>query len=219
MTRPLPFDMQRLEAERLTGEALERSLREMLAVHAQGNELWVFGYGSLMWNPEFDFDQKRVATVYGYHRNFCLWSRINRGTPDAPGLVLTLERGGSCRGLAYRLTRGKDREELSRLWRREMTMGSYHPRWLECRSGGDSFEALAFVVNRRCTGYAGKLPIETMVQTIATARGKYGSSADYLFRTEAALAEHGIRDDRVRHLAERVRAHMQDQNRGLTPVF
>ena len=208
MTRIAAFDMKRLEAERLTGEALERSLEEMLQVHARGQEIWVFGYGSLMWNPEFAFDTKRVATVHGYHRNFCLWSRINRGTPDSPGLVLTLERGGSCRGLAYRLTRGKDRDELSRLWRREMSLGSYRPRWLECRSGDDAFEALAFVVNRCCTGYAGKLPIDTMVHAISTARGKYGSSADYLFRTEAALAEHGIRDERVRLLAERVRAHL-----------
>jgi cation transport protein ChaC len=210
MTRIAPFDTKRLEAERLTGEALERSLEEMLQVHARGQEIWVFGYGSLMWNPEFAFDTKRVATVHGYHRNFCLWSRINRGTPDSPGLVLTLERGGSCRGLAYRLTRGKDRDELSRLWRREMSLGSYRPRWLECRSGDDAFEALAFVVNRCCTGYAGKLPIDTMVHAISTARGKYGSSADYLFRTEAALAEHGIRDERVRLLAERVRAHLAE---------
>jgi len=209
MTRIAPFDMKCLEAERLSGEALERSLEQMLAEHAADREIWVFGYGSLMWNPEFAYDAKRVATVHGYHRNFCLWSRINRGTPESPGLVLTLERGGSCRGLVYRLTRSRDREELSRLWRREMSMGSYRPRWLECRSGGEAFEALAFVVNRRCTGYAGKLPMETMVHTIATARGKYGSSADYLFRTEAALAEHGIRDERVRLLAERVRVHLQ----------
>jgi len=220
MTRMPPFDLRRLESERLSGEALERSLETMLAEHARGDELWVFGYGSLMWNPEFDFDRKRVASVYGYHRSFCLWSRINRGTPDSPGLVLTLERGGSCRGLAYRLARGKDRDELSRLWKREMTMGSYLPRWLECHAGAESFEALAFVVNRRCTGYAGKLPIETMVEAIATARGKYGTSADYLFRTEAALAEHGIRDERVRRLAERVRAHQRPGMRpGPDPVF
>jgi cation transport protein ChaC len=208
MTRLAPFDMKRLEAERLTGEALERSLEQMLAEHAQGNDIWVFGYGSLMWNPEFQWDTKRVATVYGYHRSFCLWSRINRGTPESPGLVLTLEQGGSCRGLAYRLAKGRDRDELSRLWRREMSMGSYRPRWLECRCGSDVFEALAFVVNRRCTGYAGKLPLDTMVQVIATASGKFGPCADYLFRTEAALAEHGIRDERVRLLAERVRGHM-----------
>jgi cation transport protein ChaC len=209
MTRMTPFDMKCLEGERLTGEALERSLEQMLAEHARGREIWVFGYGSLMWNPGFEWDKKRVATVYGYHRSFCLWSRINRGTPESPGLVLTLEQGGSCRGLAFRLAKGHDRDELSRLWKREMSLGSYRPRWLEVREGRDSFESLAFVVNRRCTGYAGKLPIDTMVQTIATAHGKYGPCAEYLFRTEAALHEHGIRDERVKLLADRVRAHLQ----------
>lgn len=205
--KPVAFDKRRIDSERLSGAALERSLEAMLVEHAQGHSIWIFGYGSLMWNPEFDFDIKAVSTVHGYHRRFCLWSRINRGTPDRPGLVLTLERGGSCRGIAYRLRPSTARAQLSRLWMREMSLGSYIPRWLECRSGSDSHEVLAFVVNRRCSGYAGKLALETMVQAIATARGKFGTSAEYLFRTEAALAEHGIRDDRVRHLAERVRAH------------
>jgi cation transport protein ChaC len=209
------FDLQRLEAERLSGDALEESLERMLKEHAGGGKaIWIFGYGSLMWNPEFDFDTRRVAVVHGYHRNFCLWSRINRGTPEQPGLVLTLERGGSCRGLAYRLTHDTARAQLSKLWRREMSLGSYRPRWLECRAGTDTFEALAFVVNRNCTGYTGKLPIETMVNAIATARGKYGACADYLFRTEAALAEHGIRDDNVIQLVHRVREHL---DRGPTP--
>jgi len=207
MTRLAPFDLRQVEAERLTGEALEQSLERMLAEHASG-DIWIFGYGSLMWNPEFDFDVRHVATIYGYHRQFCLWSRINRGTPDAPGLVLTLERGGSCRGIAYRLRPASARAQLSNLWRREMSMGSYIPRWLECHCGAEKFEALGFVVNRRCTGYAGKLPLETMVQAIATARGKYGSSAEYLFRTEITLEQHGIRDGRVRQLADRVRQHI-----------
>jgi cation transport protein ChaC len=203
------FDRVKLESERMSAEALEASLEQMLREHAGGEvPIWIFGYGSLMWNPEFDFDVRRVASVHGYHRKFCLWSRINRGTPDQPGLVLTLERGGSCRGLAYRLTPATSRAQLSALWRREMSMGSYRPRWLECRSGSESFEALAFVVNRDCTGYAGKLPLETMVQAIATAHGKYGPCADYLFHTEAALAEHGIRDDHVAQLVHRVRAHI-----------
>jgi cation transport protein ChaC len=206
------YDMQKLEAERLNAEALERSLEAMLEEHAGGDApIWIFGYGSLMWNPEFDWDVRHVATLHGYHRAFCLWSRINRGTPDQPGLVLTLERGGSCRGLVYRLRPATARAQLSNLWRREMTMGSYCPRWLEVRSGAERFEALGFVVNRNCTGYAGKLPIETIVQTIATARGKYGPCADYLFHTEAALAEHGIRDERVAHLVARVRAHLHPE--------
>lgn len=201
-------DIARLEAERLTAEALDRSLDEVLAGREAGAPLWIFAYGSLMWNPGLAFVAKRVGTVYGYHRNFCLWSRINRGTPDRPGLVLTLERGGSCRGLAFRLSASTSRDELRALWRREMSLGSYQPRWLECHAGPDRFRVLAFIVNRACSGYAGKLPLEAMVQSIASARGHYGSSAEYLFQTQATLEVHGILDTRVKRLAERVKSHL-----------
>ena len=207
MTRFPPFDMRKLEGERLCAEALEASLEKVLSEHA-ADDLWIFGYGSLMWNPEFDWDLRRVGAVFGYHRSFGLWSRINRGTPEQPGLVVTLERGGSCRGLAYRLRPDRSREQLSALWRREMSLGSYLPRWLEIHAGADKLTALGFVVNRRCTGYAGKLPLETMVHHIATARGKYGTSAEYLFKTEQALHQHGIRDERVLRLADSVRRHL-----------
>jgi cation transport protein ChaC len=201
-------ELARLEAERLPAEALERSLDAALAGREPGDPLWVFAYGSLMWNPGLAFVAKRVGTVYGFHRDFCLWSRINRGTPERPGLVLTLERGGSCRGLAFRLTGSTSRAELRALWRREMSLGSYHPRWLDCHAGGDRIPVLAFIVNRACSGYAGRLPLETMVHSIATARGKYGSSAEYLFQTQAALESHGILDVRVKRLADRVRAYL-----------
>jgi len=205
---PGSHDPARLEAERLSAEALERSLDEALAGRDPRAPLWIFAYGSLMWNPGLAFVAKRVGTIYGYHRSFCLWSRINRGTPERPGLVLTLERGGSCRGLAFRLTGSTSRDELLALWRREMSMGSYHPRWLEFHAGADRFPALAFIVNRACSGYAGKLPMEATVQAIATARGKFGSSAEYLFQTQAALESHGILDARVKRLADRVKSHL-----------
>lgn len=181
---------------------------EALAGRAAGAPLWLFAYGSLMWNPGFAFVAKRVTTIYGYHRDFCLWSRINRGTFERPGLVLSLERGGSCRGIAFRLSESTSREELRKLWRREMSLGSYHPRWLEGHAGPDRFPVLAFIANPHCSGYAGRLPVDEMVQSLATARGKFGSSAEYLFQTQAALESHGILDARVRRLAERVRAHL-----------
>lgn len=206
-------DPAALEAERLSTQALARSLDAALAGRGEREPLWIFGYGSLMWNPGLAFVAKRVGTVYGFHRNFCLWSRINRGTPERPGLVLTLERGGSCRGLAYRLTGSTSREELLGLWRREMSLGSYHPRWLDCHAGADRFPVLTFIVNRSCSGYAGKLPLEVMVQAMATARGKFGSSAEYLFQTQAALESHGILDPRVKRLADRVKAHLAAASR------
>jgi cation transport protein ChaC len=203
-----PHDPARLAAERLSAEALDRSLDEALGARAAGSALWLFAYGSLMWNPGFAFVAKRVGTVYGYHRDFSLWSRVNRGTPERPGLVLTLERGGSCRGLAFRLADSTSREELRKLWRREMSLQSYHPRWLDLHAGAERFPVLTFVVNRACSGYAGRLPVDAMVRAIATARGKYGSSAQYLFQTQATLECHGILDARVQRLAERVRAHL-----------
>jgi cation transport protein ChaC len=212
---PLPsFDPQRIDAERLPPAALERSLDAILAAKPAGQPIWVFAYGSLMWNPGLGVDVRRVVTLFGYHRSFRLWSRINRGTPECPGLVLTLERGGSCRGLAYRLKPGTTREDLLDLWRREMSLDSYRPRWLDCRAGADRFPALVFVGNRGCSGYAGKLPVETMVHALATAKGKFGSSAEYLFRTQATLAEHGIRDARVEQLVHRVRAHFAAKGEG-----
>jgi cation transport protein ChaC len=207
-------DPARLEAERLTAEALERSLDEALAGRERGAPLWLFAYGSLMWNPGIAFVAKRVGTVYGYHRDFCLWSRVNRGTPERPGLVLTLERGGSCRGLAFRLAGSTTRRELLALWGREMSLRSYHPRWLDFHAGGDRFPALAFIANRACSGYAGRLPVETVVQSIATARGKYGSSAEYLFQTQATLETHGILDARVKRLADRVRSYLSRHDAG-----
>jgi cation transport protein ChaC len=201
-------DPARLDAERLSGEALDRSLDAILAERDPRDPIWIFAYGSLMWNPGLAFVSKRVGTIYGFHRNFCLWSRINRGTPERPGLVLTLERGGSCRGLAFRLAASTSRDELRGLWQREMSFGSYRPRWLDCHAGAQRFAVLAFIVNRECSGYAGKLPVEAMVQSIAMARGKYGSSAEYLFQTQAALESHGILDTRIKRLAERVKAHL-----------
>jgi cation transport protein ChaC len=198
-----------LESERLDDEALDESLAAVLAERPEGDATWLFAYGSLMWNPELSFDARHVGTLFGYHRNFCLWSRINRGTPQRPGLVLTLERGGSCKGLLYRLKRSSAAAELRRLWRRELTLGSYHPRWLGCTGAdGTPYRALAFVSNTRCSGYAGKLPVERMVDTLATAAGKFGSSAEYLFRTHETLSAHGIRDARVERLVRMVRARV-----------
>ena len=205
---PCCHDRAALEAERLSAEALDRSLDAVLAGRAEREPLWIFAYGSLMWNPGLAFVKKRVGTIYGFHRKFCLWSRINRGTPERPGLVLTLERGGCCRGLAFRLAGSTSRDELRALWKREMSLGSYHPRWLDCHAGGERFPVLAFIVNRACSGYAGKLPLEAMVSTIATARGKFGSSAEYLFQTQAALESHGILDQHVKRLSERVKVHL-----------
>jgi cation transport protein ChaC len=189
----------------LTPAQLLGALREALAPWKPGTPFWIFAYGSLMWNPKFAWDARHVATIRGYHRSFRLWSRINRGTPDRPGLVLTLECGGSCRGLVYRISPDHVQEQIQLIWKREMTYGSYRPRWLNCSVGGESIRALCFTVNRGHAAYTGAIPENVMVEAIASAAGAYGPAHDYLFKTTQTLREHGIRDERVEHLAHLVR--------------
>ncbi|HUP96677.1 MAG TPA: gamma-glutamylcyclotransferase [Usitatibacter sp.] len=195
-------------AQPLSPTELLATLREALSPWRKGTPFWIFAYGSLMWNPQFAWDARHVATIRGYHRAFRVWSRINRGTPENPGLVLTLEMGGSCRGLIYRIEPDRVQEEMALIWKREMTFGSYRPKWLNCIVGGDTIRALAFTVNRACSGYAGQIPIEVVVEAIASAKGRYGPAHDYLFKTTETLREHGIRDARVEQLTHLVRARM-----------
>jgi glutathione-specific gamma-glutamylcyclotransferase len=183
-----------LACELLSEEALESSLRALLASPHRTPDVWLFAYGSLVWNPVLDFDERTVATVHGYHRSFCLWSRINRGTPEKPGLVLGLDRGGRCNGVAYRIPQALADEELRLLWRREMLLGSYAPRWVLLTHGKHSLRALAFVVNRDRSGYAGRLHAENIVERLIHARGALGSGLDYLRQTIDGLAAVGIRD-------------------------
>jgi cation transport protein ChaC len=195
-------------AKPLSASEMEATLRAAMGDWKRGDPFWIFAYGSLMWNPDFTWDARHVATLRGYHRAFRIWSRINRGTPENPGLVLTLERGGSCRGLVYRIHPDKVEEEMQRMWRREMTYGSYRPKWLNCVVGEETSRALAFTVNRHCSGYAGRIPTEVMVESIASARGRYGPAHDYLFKTIETLHQHGIRDARVEQLAALVRQRL-----------
>ena len=195
-------------AKALTPTELLASLRAALDPWEPGSPFWIFAYGSLMWNPEFAWDARHVATIRGYHRSFGIWSRINRGTPENPGLVLTLECGGSCRGLIYRIQPDRVQEEMQRIWKREMTFGSYRPKWLNCVVGDETIKALCFTVNRACSGYAGQIPQEVVVEAIANAAGRYGPAHDYLFKTIETLHAHGIRDVRVEQLASLVKARI-----------
>ena len=134
------------EGHALTDEQLSASLTKTLHAKPKGAGWWVFAYGSLLWNPLFPFLESRRASVHGLHRRFCLWSLASRGKPDAPGLVLALDRGGSCRGVVYRLPAPCAIDELHLLWRREMVTGAYEPRWLNVEAEGRHVIALAFVV-------------------------------------------------------------------------
>jgi cation transport protein ChaC len=199
----------------LSEEELDASIRCILSAHAPGEDVWVFGYGSLIWNPIFHYVERRTATLQGYHRRFCLWSKMGRGTPENPGLVLGLDRGGRCRGVAYRIAGHHAADELRLLWQREMVVGSYCPRWMRVettphgapRGTREEVRALAFLVNREHPSYAGRLPNETVATALATASGHIGPAAEYLLKTVEALAAQGIRDMHLETLRDRMLAH------------
>lgn len=183
----------------LTDEDLEHSRRTLFRDRPRG-DVWVFAYGSLIWNPLFGYAERVSARIHGYHRELCLRSILGRGSLDRPGLVLGLDRGGSCHGLAYRLPSAEADDDLRLLWRREMVVGSYRPRWVRASAGGREVDALAFVVNRHHPHYAGRVSEADIVETLLTARGAWGTSHAYFLQTLEGLRTHGIFD---RHL-ERV---------------
>jgi cation transport protein ChaC len=190
----------------LSDAELETSLQSLLATHPNSEDVWLFGYGSLIWNPIIHFRERHVARLHGYHRRFCLWSHIGRGSLARPGLVLGLDVGGCCRGVAFRIDASHVAEELRLLWRREMVLGSYCPRWITANLTERQVRALAFIVNRTHPAYAGRLPTEVVLKTLVSASGYLGTPAEYLIRTNHALLEHGVRDEYLLDLRRRMLA-------------
>lgn len=187
---------------RLSRDQMAASLARALEHWDRTSPLWVFGYGSLIWKPELVFDRRVTARVHGYHRRLCLWSRVNRGTPECPGLVAGLDRGGSCAGVVYRVPAANALAEFERLWEREMFMGSYAPRWLRCHLvDGSDVRALAFVVRHDVSNYAGRLSEAEILDVFRNGSyGRFGTSLDYLVNTVRSLHEHGLRDPHLERL-------------------
>jgi len=177
-------------------------------------DVWLFGYGSLIWNPTVRFDERRVARVTGWHRAFCLATPAGRGSVDNPGLVLGLDEGGSCEGVALRISKEVIEAELATLWKREMLSTAYVPRWLDLldREGRKFGCGIAFTIDRDGEHYAGDLARDHVIRQLATAAGALGSSADYLFRTCEGLRAHGIPDPDLERLeAEVIAIHAAEE--------
>lgn len=173
------------------------------------HDFWVFAYGSLMWNPEFPYRSAVPARVLGYHRALCLYSTHYRGTAERPGLVLGLDRGGSCLGRAYRVAAVDGLQAAATLDRREMLGGVYDPRWVGVRfADGRRDRAYAYVVNRDNPHYAGRLDPEAAAALVLQGVGERGSCVDYLANTVGHMDQLGIADSALHDLLERVQRRL-----------
>ena len=185
----------------------EPMLDEALRAWGGEGDLWVFGYASLIWRPEFESVEARPAVVHGWHRALQMRSRVNRGSPECPGLVFALVSGGSCRGMVYRIDRTEVPEQMERLWRREMPTGVYDPKWLSCRTTQGRVNALAFTLSRSSPAHTGPIPDAQMLEILRSAIGRYGSTLEYLLETANSLRGCGIRDADIERLVGLARRH------------
>ncbi len=178
---------------------LARTLKEWRAGDAS-NGMWVFGYASLIWRPDFEFTERRAARVQGWHRALQMWSSINRGTPQCPGLVFALLTGGSCQGMAFHIAAAQVESTLHTLWEREMPNGVYDPRWLRCQTAQGDVSALAFTLPRNSPSFCGVLTDARYAQIFRQARGRYGTTQDYAVQTYEGLLREGIHDRALKNL-------------------
>jgi glutathione-specific gamma-glutamylcyclotransferase len=179
--------------------------------------LWVFGYGSLIWRPGFAFAEQRPARVIGYHRSLCVRSFVHRGTPERPGLVFGLDRGGGCRGMAFRLMPGDEKAVIAYLREREQVTSVYLERMLpvlfdderkassEVQANPPSVRALTYVVDRQHRQYAGRLPRPELLAQVLGAVGVSGCNPDYVTQTHDALRGMGVTDGTLSWLASEIR--------------
>lgn len=201
-------DAERLGFLRIaTPDERAQSLRETLAGHRPDQDVWVFGYGSLLWNPAFEFAETTPCRVYGWHRSFCKWGHAGRGTPEKPTLVLALDRGGSCHGAAFRIPADRVERELGVIWGREMIALTYRPIWVRAHAAGGVRRAITFVADHTASHYTGSLPLEQIARILAHAEGVLGTSTQYLESTVAHLSELGIVDRYLSRLLTLVNQH------------
>jgi len=181
-----------------------------LPLPADMDEFWVFGYGSLMWHPGFEYEERHLAVAHGYHRALCIHSWVHRGVETAPGLVLGLDRGGACRGTAFRIHPTRQADVLAYLRERELVTNVYRERFLPVRlADGGRRTAVAYVVDRGHRQYAPNLTVDDAARIVANAVGKSGRNADYVLNTVAHLRELGIRDNWMEEVAAKLHLYQE----------
>lgn len=201
-----------------TDEDYDRMVDDLLSTHPSGEDAWLFAFGSLIWKPECEHTEERAGVAPGWHRSFCFRIRRYRATEECPGLMMSLDRGGQCKGMLYRLRGSTLREQLHKLCRREITVKPQNTpaRWITVISDGVPFRAIAFVMNRASRAYTGRLSPEEVAAVLSRACGHWGSGAEYLFNTVQKLEEHGIHDRYLWKLQQLVAERIaQDQSLAL----
>ena len=190
-------------------ELVQKTLDEL----GDETDLWVFGYGSLIWNPSLEFEERRSCTIQGFHRKFSFWTTLSRGSEEQPGLMVGLIEGGSCDGVAYRISHDKATTELDILYRREMSHFVYKPVWVEalCKETQKTLNTLTFIVDTSNDKYAADLKQDEVISAIATAVGPLGRNCDYLFQLTEKLRELGFRDTGMEELAQQVAEYQSTQ--------
>jgi cation transport protein ChaC len=178
------------------------------SLETQSGDLWVFGYGSLMWRPGFDFVEQLPARLIGAHRALCIYSLTHRGTPERPGLVLGLDQGGSCRGIAFRVAAPQRAETIAYLREREQSGNVYREVmrtvWLD-NDPRERVSALTYLADRGHRQYAGRLALPEQARLVRQGRGQYGACRDYVLSTIASIEQQGFRDPPLHRLAEMLR--------------
>lgn len=192
---------------RLSDEAIEQSRLAVLGDHKAGEDLWIYSYGSLMWDPGFHFAEVRLADVDGYQRRFTLKINLGRGSNDYPALMLSLEpREGCCRGLAFRIAADFVHAESAILWRREMLRGGYAPAMMPIMTPQGPITALAFVSNPTHPSHVGELPLAETAAMIASGKGVLGTNREYLAQLAMQLEALNIQDSYVAQLHAQIDA-------------
>lgn len=177
-------------------------LKDFQAALPRG-DLWIFGYGSLMWSPDFRIDEKHPGHLYGLHRSMCIYSHRYRGTPAKPGLVMGLCCGGSCWGMAFRIAEPRVRSTLAGLWHREMLNRVYLPRLVAVHIGHRrTVRALAFVADASHPQFVGNLSVEATARLVAQGRGERGNNLDYVANTLAHMEALGVHDPHLARVFE-----------------
>jgi len=196
----------------MSDEDRAKSIDETLALAPSRDDVWIFAYGSLIWNPAIHFADKEKVWVDGFHRSFCFWTVLGRGCEDNPGLMMGLEPGGDSNGLAYRIDASALDTELDILFRRELMSYVYKPTWVDATLADKTEEkvrVLAFVVDPQHERFCGNLEEETLVRHIATASGPLGRNCDYLFQLTEHLHQLGFSDERMIDLEAKVRRYQE----------